>query len=265
VAGEAELLGTRIPVAGLAGDQQSALFGQACFSPGDAKATYGTGSFVLVNQGGDSAPAPHGLLKTAAAQQGTFALEGAVFVAGAALQWLRDGLGLIADAAESEALARSVESTGGVFFVPALTGLGSPHWDPDARGLICGVTRGTTRAHLVRAALEAIALQVADVVGASGMAPAVLRADGGAAANGWLMQLQADLLGAPVEVSAEREMTALGAAGLAGLAVGMWESPAALETAWRPGARFEPSMSPDRVDELTAGWRDALARTRLQM
>jgi glycerol kinase len=265
VAGEAELLGARIPVAGLAGDQQSALFGQACFSPGDAKATYGTGSFVLVNQGPDPAPAPHGLLKTAAAQEGVFALEGAVFVAGAALQWLRDGLGLIADAAESEALARSVDSTGGVYFVPALTGLGSPHWDPDARGVICGVTRGTTRAHLVRAALEAIALQVADVLAASGLAPAVLRADGGGAANGWLMQLQADLLGAPVEVAAEREMTALGAAGLAGLAVGMWESPAALEKAWRAGARFEPSMSPDRVEQLTAGWRDALARTRSQM
>ncbi|MGN6380751.1 MAG: FGGY family carbohydrate kinase [Gaiellales bacterium] len=265
VAGEAELLGARVPVAGLAGDQQSALFGQACFRPGAAKATYGTGSFVLINQGSDSAPPPEGLLKTAAAQPGVFALEGSVFVAGAALQWLRDGLGVIADSAESEALARSVESTGGVYFVPALAGLGSPHWDPDARGLICGITRGTTRAHLARAALEAIALQVADVLDAAGLPPDALRADGGASANAWLMQLQADLLGAPVEVAAEREMTALGAAALAGLALGVWDSPAALEAAWRAGARYEPVMSRDQVERLTAGWREALARTRSQL
>ncbi len=262
VAGEAALAGARLPVAGIAGDQQAALFGQACFAPGDAKVTYGTGSFVLVNQGTDPAPAPHGLLKTAAAQPGTFALEGSVFVAGAALQWLRDGLGILADAAESERLAASVESTDGVHFVPALTGLGSPQWDPGARGLITGLTRGTTRAHLVRAALEAIAFQVCDVLDAAGPPPPLLRADGGAAANGWLMQLQADLLGVPVEVSEEREMTALGAAALAGLALGEWDSADALAAAWRCGARYEPAISRDEAAERIAGWRAAVLRAR---
>ena len=211
--GEGELLGARIPISGIAGDQQAALFGQGCHEPGQAKATYGTGSFLLVHTGADAVPPPHGLLATAAADG--YALEGAVLVSGAAIQWLRDGLGILADAAESEALAESVDSTGGVVFVPALTGLGSPWWDPDARGLVSGLTRGTTRAHLVRAALEAIAHQVADVVDALPARPTVLRADGGAAANGFLMQFQADLLGCPVEVAAERETTALGAAALA--------------------------------------------------
>ncbi len=261
-AGAAELFGARVPVAGLAGDQQAALFGQACFAPGAAKVTYGTGCFVLVHQGGDLAPAPHGLLKTAAAQPHTFALEGAVFVAGAAIQWLRDGLGVIGMAEQSEPLARSVDSTGGVHFVPALTGLGSPHWDPDARGVISGITRGTTAAHLARAALEAIAFQVLDVLDAAGPLPQVLRADGGAAANGFLMQLQADLAGAPVEVAAEREMTALGAAGLAGLGVGVWDSPDVLAEAWRVGARYEPAMSRDQAAEMIAGWRAAVARAR---
>ncbi|HEX7526328.1 MAG TPA: glycerol kinase GlpK, partial [Gaiellaceae bacterium] len=211
--GEGELLGSRFAIRGIAGDQQAALFGQGCHTAGEGKATYGTGSFVLVHTGDDASPPPHGLLKTAAADG--YALEGAVLVSGAALQWLRDGLGVLGDAAESEALARSVDSTGGVVFVPALTGLGSPWWDAEARGLVAGITRGTTRAHLVRAALEAIAHQVADVVDALPEPPAVLRADGGASANAFLMQFQADLLGIPVEVAAERETTALGAAALA--------------------------------------------------
>ena len=246
--GEAELLGARIPISGIAGDQQAALYGQGCHEPGQAKATYGTGSFLLQHTGAEAPAPPHGLLATAAADG--YALEGAVLVSGAAIQWLRDGLGILAHAAESEALAASVESTGGVVFVPALTGLGSPWWDPDARGLVAGLTRGTTRAHLVRAALEAIAHQVADVVDALPEPPTVLRADGGAAANGFLMQLQADLLGCPVEVAAERETTALGVAALAGRT----EARVAI------GRRYDPR--PDRGDVQTARgeWRDALQR-----
>ena len=201
VAAEASFLGVTLPVAGIAGDQQAALFGQGCFAPGDAKATYGTGTFVLVNLGEHAGPPADGLLTTAAAvapgAPPAFAAEGSVLVGGAAMQWLRDGLGVIESAAESERLAESVESTGGVHFVPALTGLGSPQWRPDARGLICGITRGTTRAHLVRAALEAIAHQVADVLDALPLDVGVLRADGGATANRFLMQLQADLIGSP--------------------------------------------------------------------
>ena len=190
-----------MPIAGIAGDQQAALFGQACFAPGEAKATYGTGTFVLVNLGERLAPVSNGVLGTAAAvapaAPAQFAAEGSVLVGGAALQWLRDGLGVIADAAESEALAAGLASTEGVFFVPALTGLGSPQWDPNARGLICGLTRGSTGAHLVRAALEAIAHQVADVLDVLPLEVGVLRADGGASANGFLMQFQADLIGTP--------------------------------------------------------------------
>jgi glycerol kinase len=248
--GEGRLLGATVPIRGLAGDQQAALYGQGCHRPGEAKATYGTGSFVLVHAGDDAGPAPHGLLKTAAADG--YAVEGAILVAGAALQWLRDGLGLIADAAESEALARSVDSTDGVAFVPALTGLGSPWWDADARGLVCGLTRGTTRAHLVRAALEAIAHQVADVVEALPEPLTVLRADGGAAANGFLMQLQADLLGVPVEVASEREATALGAAALA---LGTAASVAV-------GARYEPALDRGDAAGLRAAWSEAVARAR---
>jgi glycerol kinase len=246
--GEAELLGARIPISGIAGDQQAALFGQGCHEPGQAKATYGTGSFLLVHTGAAAVPPPHGILATAAADG--YALEGAVLVSGAAIQWLRDGLGILADAAESEALAESVDSTGGVVFVPALTGLGSPWWDPDARGLVSGLTRGTTRAHLVRAALEAIAHQVADVVDALPTRPTVLRADGGAAANGFLMQLQADLLGCPVEVAAERETTALGAAALAGRT----------RARVRVGSRFEPRRDRDDVAAARRVWREALQR-----
>ncbi len=268
VVGEARLLGAAVPIGGIAGDQQAALFGQACFSPGEAKATYGTGSFVLVNVGGEGGVPPEGLLRTAAARTDVappvFALEGAVLVAGAALQWLRDGLGVLGSAAESEALSRSVESSDGVVFVPALTGLGSPWWEPEARGLVCGLTRGTTRAHLVRAALEAIALQVADVVGAVPGGVALLRADGGAAANGFLMQLQADLLGCPVEVSADVESTAIGAAALAGLALGVWrDGDELVPLLRRGGTRYEPNPRPD-LESLRDRWALAVRRTLLR-
>jgi glycerol kinase len=234
-------------VRGIAGDQQASLYAH-----GAAKATLGTGAFVLVHTGDDCSPPPHGLVRTAAAGGG-YALEGSVFVAGAAVQWLRDGLGLIADSAESEALARSVDSTEGVYFVPALTGLGSPHWAPDARGLIAGITRGTRREHLVRAALESIAFQILDVVDAMPERPGILRVDGGATANAWLMQFLADVLQLPVEVAAEREMTALGAAALAG----GWSADE-LAAVRGVAARYEPERD---ASGLVAGWRDAVART----
>jgi glycerol kinase len=248
--GQGELNGRTIEIRGIAGDQQAALYGQGCHAPGEGKATYGTGSFVLVHTGDDASAPPDGLLKTAAADG--YALEGAVLTSGAAIQWLRDGLGLVRSAAETEALATSVDDTGGVHFVPALTGLGSPWWDADARGLVTGLTRGTTTAHVVRAALEAIAHQVADVVDALPDAPRVLRADGGATANAFLMQFQADLLQVPVEVAAERETTALGAAALA----------AGRETGVAVGAVYEPRRSVDEVAALRAGWRLALDLTR---
>ncbi|HEV8459330.1 MAG TPA: glycerol kinase GlpK [Gaiellaceae bacterium] len=248
--GECELLGRTLALRGIAGDQQAALYGQGCHTAGEGKATYGTGSFVLVHTGDDASPPPFGLLKTAAADG--YALEGAVLVSGSAIQWLRDGLGVLADAAESEALATSVESTDGVVFVPALAGLGSPWWDADARGLVGGITRGTTRAHLVRAALEAIAHQVADVVDALPERPAVLRADGGATGNGFLMQFQADVLGVPVEVAAERETTALGAAALA----------AGVGTRVAVGAVYEPRRSRDEVATLRDEWMKTLNRSR---
>ena len=248
--GEGELNGRTVAIRGIAGDQQAALYGQGCHAPGEGKATYGTGSFVLVHTGDDASTPPDGLLKTAAADG--YALEGAVLTSGAAVQWLRDGLGLVGSAAETEALAASVADTGGVHFVPALTGLGSPWWDADARGLVTGLTRGTTTAHLVRAALEAIAHQVADVVDALPEPPRVLRADGGATANAFLMQFQADLLQVPVEVAAERETTALGVAALA----------AGRETGVAVGAVYEPRRSVDEVAALRAGWRRALDLTR---
>ena len=250
VFGEGMLLDRRVQIRGIAGDQQAALYGQGCHVAGEGKATYGTGTFVLVHTGDDASPPPHGLLKTAAADG--YALEGAVLVSGAAVQWLRDGLGILAAASESEALARSVDSSGGVVFVPALTGLGSPWWDADARGVISGITRGTTRAHLARAALEAIAHQVVDVVEALPEPPAVLRADGGATANGFLMQLQADLLGVPVEVAAERETTALGAAALA----------AGRGARIAVGATYEPAIGPEEREPLRDAWRRALNRSR---
>jgi glycerol kinase len=259
IVAEAELLGVTVPIAGIAGDQQAALVGHGCFDSGEAKATYGTGSFVLVHAGREREAAPAGLLATAAAPHG-YALEGAVLASGAALQWLRDGLGILVDAAESETLAREVDSTGGVYFVPALTGLGSPHWRPDVRGLVCGITRGTTRAHLVRAALEAIAFQVADVLDAFPSPIEVLRADGGASVNAFLMQFQADLLGCGVEVAAERETTALGAAVLAGRACGLWPDEQAVRSRLRREAAYEPAGDPAEIERAKAEWRLALRR-----
>jgi glycerol kinase len=268
IVGEADLLGARVPVAGIAGDQQAALFGQACFRPGQAKATYGTGSFVLVNAGTESATAPEGLVRTVAwrldGSPAVYALEGSVFVTGAALQWLRDGLGILGPPAESEALARSVESNDGVYFVPALTGLGSPHWEPGARGLIAGLSRGTTRAHIVRAALEAIAYQTRDVLDAMVFELDVLRADGGGAQNAFLMQFQADISGLPVEVPTERETTALGAAALAGLAIGTWSSLEDLAAAWRRDVRYEPELDAAEAERLVGEWRLAVRRALLQ-
>jgi glycerol kinase len=267
----AEFLGLSLPVAGIAGDQQAALFGQACFSPGAAKCTYGTGSFVLSNTGRSIVRSRAGLLSTVAWMDSsgtlTYALEGSVFVTGAAIQWLRDGLGLLDHAAQSEALARSVPDSGGVVFVPALTGLGAPHWDPGARGAIFGLTRGTTRAHLIRAALEAIAFEVrdvADVMTAESASPGrsspgALRVDGGASTNNLLMQLQADQLQMPVERPVVAETTALGAAFLAGLAVGEWSSLAELTATWRLDHRFVPGA---RADAAYARWRDAVGRAK---
>jgi glycerol kinase len=262
VVGEAELLGATLPVAGIAGDQQAALFGHGCFERGQAKATYGTGSFVLANAGAERGPAPPGLLETVAASGG-YALEGAILASGAAIQWLRDGLGVLTDAAESERLARTVESAGGVSFVPAFAGLGSPHWDAEARGLISGITRGTTRAHIVRAALEGIAFQVADVLDVLPGGVELLRADGGASANAFLMQFQADLLGCPVEVAAEQETTALGAAALAGRAIGLWPGDEAIRARLRSGAVYEPAGDRDGIAARRAEWRAALDRALL--
>jgi glycerol kinase len=256
--------GHAVPVAGVAGDQQAALFGQACVDPGMGKNTYGTGSFALLNTG-LKAPAPEpGLLSTVAWGIGgstSYALEASIFVTGAAVQWLRDGLGVIEQASDTEALAASLEGNDGVYFVPALTGLGSPHWDPRARGTIVGLTRGSGRAHLARATLEAIAYQTVDALRAMGRASSQplseLRADGGATANAWLMQFQADVLGVPVVVPEIAETTALGAAYLAGVGVGAW-TVADVRDGWREGARYEPSMGEDQREALLAGWAAAL-------
>jgi glycerol kinase len=259
-------LGLDLPIAGVAGDQQAALFGQACFGAGTSKCTYGTGSFVLVNTGGEPVRSDAGLLTTVAWDLGdglVYALEGAIFVTGAAVQWLRDGLGVIATAAETEALARSVEDTGGVVFVPALTGLGAPHWDPDARGAILGLTRGTTRAHLARAALEAIAFEVRDVVDVmtrdAGIELPELSVDGGAAANDLLCQLQAAQLGVPVRRPQVAETTALGAAFLAGLATGVWASTDELAETWRLDRRFDPG---ERDEAAYRRWQEAVQRSK---
>jgi glycerol kinase len=266
---ESGLLGQSVPLAGAAGDQQAALFGQACFTPGQAKNTYGTGCFLLLNTGAQAVSSDRGLLTTIAWQRGddvTYALEGSVFIAGAAIQWLRDGLGVIASAAESEALAREVTDTGGVYFVPAFVGLGAPYWDPYARGTLVGLTRGTDRRHVARATLEAICFQSRDLLEAmaadSGIELQTLRADGGAAANDLLMQLQADLLGVPVQRPAVVETTALGAAYLAGLAVGYWEDPAEVATQWRAEAQFQPRMDASERDALYAGWQRAVERAK---
>jgi glycerol kinase len=262
------LAGISAPLAGIAGDQQAALFGQACVDPGMGKNTYGTGSFVLLHAGFSPPDPADGLLSTVGwgiGQTRSYALEASIFATGAAVQWLRDGLGIIAAVHESEALAASLSSNDGVYFVPALTGLGSPHWDPDARGTIVGLTRGTGAAHLARAALEAIAYQTVDAVRAMeracGQPLRELRADGGATANRWLMQFQADILGVPVLVPEIAETTALGAALLAGVGVGAW-SISDVGAGWRERARYEPSMSGDEGQSLLAGWQRALARTR---
>jgi glycerol kinase len=264
----AALHGHAVPVCGVAGDQQAALYGQACLDPGMAKNTYGTGSFVLLNAG-DEPPAPaEGLLTTVAwgiAQRTVYALEAAIFVTGAAVQWLRDGLGIITRADETEPLAASLDGNDGVYFVPALTGLGSPHWDPYARGTIVGLTRGTGRAHLARATLEAMAYQTVDAVraqeAASGERLSELRADGGASVNGWLMRFQADVLGAPVVVPEVEQTTALGAAYLAGVGVGLW-SQDRVASSWRARSRYEPTMSEDHRQQLLAGWHAAVHTAR---
>ena len=260
--------GGEVPVAGIAGDQQAALFGQACHQPGMAKNTYGTGSFVLLNAGEEKPDPGEGLLGTIAWGIGDrvdYALEASVFVTGSAIQWLRDGLGIIKDAAETESLAASLDSNDGVYFVPALTGLGSPWWDPYARGTMVGLTRGTTRAHLARAALEAIAYQTVDAVRAqeeaSGERLELLRADGGAVANKWLMQFQADLLGAPVEIPEISETTAFGAACMAGIGSGSWTIEQA-QGMWKSAARYEPKMSRDQAEALLADWHRAVERSR---
>jgi glycerol kinase len=268
VFGTTSEFGGEIPVAGIAGDQQAALFGQACTRPGMAKNTYGTGSFVLLNAGEDVPEPGPGLLTTIAwgiGDEVTYALEAAVFVTGAAVQWLRDGLGLVAAAAETEGMAASLDSNDDVYFVPALTGLGSPHWDPYARGAILGLTRGTTRAHLARAALEAIAYQTVDAVRAqerlAGEQLSELRADGGAVANRWLMQFQADVLGAPVIVPEIAETTALGAAYLAGIGAGTWTTEQ-VGSMWGEAARYEPRMDDAERERLLGRWAEAVERAR---
>ena len=274
----AELFGRPIPIAALAGDQQAATFGQACFRPGQAKNTYGTGAFLLLNTGTAPRASAHGLLTTvgwqlgagggagAGASAATYALEGSVFSAGSAVQWLRDGLGIIERAEDVEGLAASVDDTGGVYLVPAFTGLGAPHWDPDARGTIVGLTRGTGRAELARATLESICFQVADVLEAmaadAGEQIDVLRVDGGAAANNLLLQLQADVLGVPVERPVVAETTALGAAYLAGLAIGYWGGLDDIASNWTLDRRFESSMSADRRRSLLHRWHRAVERSR---
>jgi glycerol kinase len=257
-----------VPVAGIAGDQQAALYGQACHEPGLGKNTYGTGSFVLQNAGSTAPDAHEGLVTTVAwgvHDRVDYAIEASVFVTGAAVQWLRDGLGIIRVADETEELARSTDGNDGVYFVPALTGLGSPYWDPYARGTIVGLTRGNGWAHLARAALESIAYQSADAVRAcetaSGKRLEELRADGGAVVNAWLMKFQADILGVPVVVPKVSETTALGAAYLAGVATGAW-SEEDTRAMWREAARYEPTMSADERQELLEGWHRAVSRSR---
>jgi glycerol kinase len=263
------LFGAEIPIAGIAGDQQAALAGQACFRAGLSKNTYGTGCFALMHTGGHRPVSANRLLATRAASHSgapCFAVEGSVFVGGAVVQWVRDQIGLIGTAAESHALAESVPDNGGVYFVPAFVGLGAPHWDAAARGIIAGLTRGATRAHIVRAALESIAFQTRELIDAmqadSGERLSELRVDGGASANDFLMQFQADLLNCRIVRPADTETTALGAAYLAGLATKFWSGLDELETFWRAERTFEPRMSQDRREQLFAGWKDAVRRCR---
>jgi len=263
------VLGAAIPIAGVAGDQQSALFGQTCFRPGDAKSTYGTGCFLLMNTGERAVPSHSGLLTTIAWGIGgrvEYALEGSIFIGGAAVQWLRDEMRFFDRSADSEALALSVPDTGGVYVVPAFVGLGAPYWDMYARGIIVGLTRGTGRAHITRATLESIAYQVRDVVGAmeadSGIRLNRLKVDGGAVANNFLMQFESDILGVPVERPQIAETTALGAAYLAGLATGFWRSQAELADKWALDRAFTPAMPEEERERRYAGWRRAVDRAR---
>lgn len=258
-----------IPIAGIAGDQQAALFGQACFQPGSAKCTYGTGAFILMNTGSTPPSSSHGLLSTVAWQLGPdapafYALEGSAFIAGAAVQWLRDGLGLFSESADVEAMAEEVEDSGGVVLVPAFAGLGAPHWRPDARGVITGLTRGTTKAHVARAALEGIALQNFDIVRAmqddSGHELKSFKVDGGAAANNLLMQFQADILNVEIVRPEMLETTALGAAFLAGLGTGVWQDKSELSRVWRENRRFTPHMSEADRQQRLALWNAAIAK-----
>jgi glycerol kinase len=265
----ADCLGGSVPIAGIAGDQQAALAGQACFRAGLSKNTYGTGCFALLHTGPHRPESRNRLLSTRAAQTSSasqFAIEGSIFIAGAAIQWLRDEVGLIRTAAESEQAALSVADTGGVYFVPAFVGLGAPHWDPAARGIITGISRATGRAHIVRAALESIAYQTRELVECmesdAGEPLRELRVDGGAAANNFLMQFQADILGRPIVRPVDIETTALGAAYLAGLATGFWKSVTELEGFWRAERRFEPRMSEAQREDLYRGWRSAVVRCR---
>lgn len=266
---EPGLFGRALPITGMAGDQQAAAFGQACFRPGMIKSTYGTGCFALMTMGDEPLPSNNRLLTTLAWRldgKPTFALEGSIFIAGAAVQWLRDGLGLIPDSPASEAHARRLDDTGGVYLVPAFTGLGAPYWDPDARGALIGLTRDTGASHIVRAALEAVCYQTRDLMEAmsadAGRMPAALRVDGGMAGNDWVMQFLADTLDVPVERPAVTETTALGAARLAGLGAGLADSTEDLATGWHCARRFEPGMRADRRARLYAGWKAAVARVR---
>jgi glycerol kinase len=266
---QADLLGAPLRIGGVAGDQQAALFGQACTVPGMVKNTYGTGCFMLIHTGDAPVASPSGLLATATAHAGDvpgYALEGSIFVAGAVVQWLRDGLGIIRNSAEVETLAASVPDTAGVYLVPAFAGLGSPYWDPSARGAMVGLTRGANRAHIARAALEAIAFQSADLLDAmradAGQRIEAMRVDGGAAVNALLMQIQADLLGIPVVVPRILETTALGAAYLAGIRVGVWESAADVAAYWQSERTYEPAISADEAGARLARWREAVSRTR---
>jgi glycerol kinase len=260
-----ELLGRAIPIAGAAGDQQAALFGQACFEQGMAKNTYGTGCFMLMNTGGEAIRSKHGLLTTIAwglNGQVEYALEGSVFVAGSAIQWLRDGLQLIGSAQESETYAARVASTDGVYVVPAFVGLGTPYWDSDVRGAVFGLTRGTSKEHFIRATLESLAYQSKDVLKAmeedSGLKLKTLRVDGGAVRNEFLMQFQSDLLDVAVELPVVRETTALGAAYLAGLAVGFWGDRREIAEQWQMDRRFVPAMDNGTREELYGGWKKAV-------
>ncbi len=262
-----EWFGAPIPIAGVGGDQQAALFGQACFRPGSAKNTYGTGCFLLLHTGSEAVHSRHGLLSTVAcspAGERAYALEGSVFMAGAAVDWMRDALGLFPNAAASEELARSVDSSGGVYVVPAFVGLGAPYWDPHARGAILGLSRGSTAAHIARATLESIAYQTRDLVDAMERDSQVrlreLRVDGAAARNDFLLQFQADLLGAAVVRPVCTETTALGAAYLAGLAVGVWKNTDELESLWKKDRVFEPRLDMARREQLYAGWKEAVSR-----